>query len=86
MTPLSTAPTDVDEVIILRKAKRLASNVRKRYGNSAAARKEDRPNYKDFLTRNNLKVEMFQRYVDHVRSLMSDEAPDERDALGIGYF
>jgi len=34
MIPLSTAPTDIDEALILRKAKRLNSNVRKHFSTS----------------------------------------------------
>ena len=38
MTPQSTAATDIDEVIILRKAKRLSSNVRSAFGKYAGRR------------------------------------------------
>ncbi len=48
MIPLSTASTDIDEVILLRKAKRMNSNVRKDYS-EAAKRKECRDNYIAFL-------------------------------------
>ena len=38
MSPLSTAPTDIDEVLLLRQAKRVNSNVRSQYA-TAAGRK-----------------------------------------------
>ncbi|CRF50642.1 hypothetical protein HHE06_04830 [Helicobacter heilmannii] len=31
MTPINTATTDIDEILITRKAKRISSNVRKKY-------------------------------------------------------
>jgi hypothetical protein len=35
MTPLSTAPTDIDEILLLRKAKRINSHVRSKYATFA---------------------------------------------------
>ena len=51
MTPVSTAATDINEVIIVRKAKRLGFNVRTAYSN-AATRKVKRREYVEFLTAN----------------------------------
>ena len=48
MTPQSTAPTDIDEIIIMRKAKRMNSNVRSQYS-TAAGRQRTRANYVQFL-------------------------------------
>ena len=85
MTPVSTAATDVDEVIILRKSKRLGSNVRANFG-SAKGRKDYRAKYIKRLTDNPLRVEMFQRFLGHVRGLLQSEAPVESDVLSKGYF
>src|SRR5206468_18675 len=38
MTPLSTAPTDIDEVIIFRKARRLRSDVRANFAKAVGRR------------------------------------------------
>ena len=65
MTPVSTATTDVDEVIILRKAKRLGSNVRSNFG-SVKGRKDNCDKYTKHLQDNPLRVEMFQRLLDHI--------------------
>ena len=85
MTPLSTAPTDIDEVIILRKAKRISANVR---GNFAAAtgRQASRDQYANFLAMHPLQAEMFRRFVGHIRSLLTNEVPEERNVLAQGYF
>jgi len=48
MTPLSTGATDIDEIIILRKAKRLSSNIRREFATSAG-RKARRKEYVDHL-------------------------------------
>lgn len=85
MTPLSTAPTDIDEVVILRKAKRLASNARSKFG-SAAGRQKHRDQYVEFLARNPISAEMICRLVAHIRKLMLNEAPIEDDVLKTGYF
>jgi len=85
MTPLSTAPTDIDEVIILRKAKRLSSNVRKEFSTSIK-RKAAREAYVRFLEENPFRVEMFQRFINHVRVLLRNDAPVETDVLELGYF
>lgn len=85
MTPLSTAPTDIDEVIILRKAKRLSSHIRKDYG-SSAKRKLAREKYVEFLVKHPLRPEMFKRFVDHIKVLLKSEAPIETNVLEAGYF
>jgi hypothetical protein len=85
MTPLSTAPTDIDEVIILRKAKRLSSNVRSKFG-TAVGRQKNRDKYVEFLAKNPISTEMICRLVEHIRELMLNEAPIEDDVLKTGYF
>jgi hypothetical protein len=85
MTPQSTAPTDIDEIIILRKAKRLNSNVRSQYS-TAAKRQRLRGEYVSFLTRNPFKREMFDRLLRHLRELIKNEQPEEESVLDLGYF
>ncbi|QJW95369.1 Bpu10I family restriction endonuclease [Frigoriglobus tundricola] len=85
MTPLSTAPTDIDEIILLRKAKRLNSNVRAKYANFAG-RKANRANYLKHLTDNPFRVEVFERFINHIRGILRNEAPVESDVLARGYF
>lgn len=85
MTPLSTAPTDIDEIIILRKAKRLNSNVRKEF-NTSLKRKVRREQYLEFLQTNPFRTELFERFVNHIRKLLINEIPIERNILELGYF
>ncbi len=85
MTPVSTAPTDIDEVIILRKAKRLSSNVRKEF-DTFARRQNKRVDYLKYLESNPIAPDMVQRFVDHIRKLIANEVPVERNVLKQGYF
>lgn len=85
MTPLSTAPTDIDEIIILRKARRLSAHIRKDF-NTSAKRRARRAEYLRYLQAHPFRPEMFQRFVNHIRELLVNEAPVEKDVLELGYF
>lgn len=85
MTPVSTTATDIDEVLILRKARRLGSSVRQAYAETAN-RRARRAEYKEFLRGAPLQVDMFERIVTHVRSLVKSDVPVEGDVLARGYF
>lgn len=85
MTPVSTAPTDIDEVLILRKAKRLNSNVRSHYS-TAAGRLQNAQTFKNFLQQNPFSVEVFTRFINHIQGMLTDEDPEENSVLGDGFF
>lgn len=85
MTPQSTAATDIDEVIILRKQKRLSSNVRTAYG-SYEGRRKGREAFYNFLVDNPFRPEMFIRFVNHVTETLSLKEETETGALEQGYF
>ena len=82
---MSTAATDIDEVIILRKSKRLGSNVRGSFG-SVKGRRDNRARYAKHLQDNPLRLEMFQRFLGHIRGILQSEAPVESAVLSKGYF
>lgn len=85
MTPLSTVPTNIDEVLILRRAKRLNSNIRSQF-NNFSGRQRAKESYSRFLAENPIRIDVLQRFIGHIRSLLNDEAPDERNVLELGYF
>jgi len=85
MTPQSTASTDIDEVIILRKQKRMSSNIRSGFGTSKG-RKKGRNAFLKFLKDNPFRPEMFLRFVNHLTGLLGVEAPEENVVLDKGYF
>ena len=86
MTPITTKVTSIDEVIVLRKAKRLGSQVRRQY-RTAAGRQKGRANYKDFLVSNPLRLECFERFIWHLNECFPEKEEDAEDVvLGRGYF
>lgn len=85
MTPLSTATTNIDEIIVLRKARRLNSNIRKSYSVSSN-RKEMRSQYSEYLISNPYSSEMFERFINHIFAMLDDEELIETEVLKLGYF
>ncbi|MGI2799902.1 Bpu10I family restriction endonuclease [Photobacterium damselae] len=85
MTPVSTAPTDIDEVLIMRKAKRINSNIRKNFS-TIDGREEYSEWYSSFLRNNPFREEVFSRFIGHIESLLGDEDPAENNVLEDGYF
>lgn len=84
MTPISTAGTDIDEVLILR-GKRLGSNKRSAYS-AASNRQKLRSEYIDYIEQNPIRESVVLRFVDHLRSLFTHADPDENDVVVKGYF
>lgn len=86
MTPINTKLTSIDEVIVLRKAKRLSSNIRAEFSTSDG-RKRTRSQYERFLSDNPLRIECFKRFVWHLNELFPEKEEDTEDiVLGRGYF
>jgi hypothetical protein len=84
MRPISSAGTDIDEVLILR-GKRLASNKRERYSTSAN-RRQLRDEYVAYLDQNPVREDIVIRFVEHLRSMFTSRDPGEDDVLKQGYF
>ncbi|APT55859.1 restriction endonuclease [Roseomonas gilardii] len=86
MTPITTKLTSIDEVIVLRKAKRLASNVRDQF-RTATGRQKARNSYEKFLDNNPLHLSSFQRFIHHLNECFPEKEDDTLDVvLGRGYF
>ena len=85
MTPISSATTDIDEVLILRKAKRISSNIRAKYS-TYEGRQASRAQYIKFLQDYPYSPEMFQRFIEHVLAQFANETLVEADVLSYGYF
>ena len=85
MTPISTATTDIDEILILRKAKRLHSGKRRKLGNYEG-RKEFRDEYEEYLLENPYSTDVFKRFVNHILEQSSNEKLDEDIVLEEGFF
>ena len=85
MIPLSTAQTDIEEVLLLRGAKRMGSNERRHFS-SSAGRMKKRQLYAEHLSQHPIRVDVFQRWIAHIRLSFIDEAPEELGILKQGYF
>ncbi len=83
MSPISTSTTAIDEIIVLRKAKRLPSNVRQEY-NLYANRKKNRSFYEDYLRKNPFSSDTFMRFLSHIERQLRDDT--EEKVLERGYF
>lgn len=86
MPPIDSKRTSIDEVILLRKAKRLNSNVRSKFSKSES-RKEVANDYAKYLTQNPYRVDSFMRIVTHINSCFpAIKELDEQEVLKRGYF
>ncbi len=85
MTPLSTAPTDIDETLILRKAKRLNSSIRRHFSTNVG-RRIHRDLFTRYLMDHPLRADIFQRLLGHINGVLNEKAPLEDDVLRQGFF
>ncbi len=83
MTPISTSTTAIDEIIILRKAKRISSNIRAKF-NTVEGRRENKEFFTNYLKANSFETGTFLRFLAHIRSLVEDNS--ENDVLERGFF
>ena len=84
MKPISTATTDIDEILIVRKAKRISSNIRNNFS-TYAKRQENRDWYLNYLKQNPYAVDMFKRFANHIFSQITNEDLNEENVLELGY-
>lgn len=85
MTPVSSSVTAIDEVLLMRGAKRITSNVRSKFATRkgrAAAREE----FAEFLDAAPFQPHVFQRLVDHAKAMLTDDTPPTEEVLRRGYF
>jgi hypothetical protein len=86
MTPITTKLTSIDEVIVLRKAKRLASNVRAEFS-TAQGRQRHRDVYEQHLVKNPLHLTCFERFLFHLNDCFPEKEEDAEDVvLDRGFF
>lgn len=85
MTPVSITPTHIDDVLIVRKAKRMSSSVRQEY-RSADERQKHRQEYVEFLDSSKYYADVFQRMVDKIQALIDDTALETNRVLEQGHF
>ncbi|MGL5064905.1 MAG: Bpu10I family restriction endonuclease [Microcoleus sp.] len=85
MTPMSIISTQIDDVLIVRKAKRMSSNLRQEY-RTPKERKFHRQEYIDFLDSSKYYPDVFQRMIDKIQTLIDNTSPSIENVLNQGYF
>jgi len=86
MTPINTKLTAIDEVIILRRAKRLSSNVRSEFS-TYQGRQNNREAYENYLDQHPLSIHSFNRLIMHLRETFPENITgDVNEILNRGYF
>ncbi|EIT9258180.1 Bpu10I family restriction endonuclease [Salmonella enterica subsp. salamae] len=86
MTPITTKLTSIDEVIVLRKAKRLPSNIRKDFSN-VEGRNNYLDHYKGFLQDHPLSIDSFRRFIHHLNDCFPvDNSESDDTVINRGYF
>lgn len=85
MKPIDTTITDIDSVLVLRKAKRMGSDTRKHF-NTASGRKEHRETYLAKIKDNPIDVGVIMKMVESLREMVASQAIDEKEVLQRGYF
>jgi len=85
MTPVSITSTQIDDVLVVRKAKRMSSNVRQEY-RSAEARMKHRQAYVEFLESAKYYADVFQRMIDKIQSMVEETDPEIDKVLKQGHF
>ena len=85
MTPISTAVTMIEEVIVLRKARRMSADVRAGFS-TAAGRAENRGVFGQYLMDNPLAPAGFRRFLSHVDRLLGNDDENQQAALDRGWF
>ena len=83
MTPIGTDTTAIDEILVLRKGKRLSSNIRSSFG-TVAGRQSTKSVMGRYLREHPFSSDVFCRFVNHVDKIIQD--PTEQDVLTLGYF
>ncbi len=85
MTLISTALTAIEEMFVLRKAKRIPANVRRKFGLSSG-RKQNRSTFVKHLDDHPFTPETFRRFLTHIERLLESENGSEQQVLERGWF
>ena len=85
MTPVSIVSTQIDDVLIVRKTKRMSSKLRQEY-RTPKERQRHRQEYVDFLDSSKYYPDVFQRMIDKIQALIEDTSPSMKNVLNQGHF
>ena len=85
MTPVPIITTHIDDVLIIRKAKRMSSSLRQQY-RTAKDRQRLRDEYVEFLNGSRYYADVFQRMIDKIQSAIGERSLAVDKVLQQGHF
>lgn len=85
MTPVSIISTQIDDVLIVRKTKRMSSNIRQEY-RTPEARRMHRQGYIEFLDASKYYPDVFGRMIGKIQTLIDNTSPSVDNVLNQGHF
>ncbi len=85
MTPRSIMATQIDDVLIVRKSKRISANIRQDF-KTPESRKQHRKAHEEFIDSSKYSAAVFQRMIDKIQTLIEAADPSERLVLERGFF
>ncbi|MEA5467347.1 Bpu10I family restriction endonuclease [Spirulina sp. 06S082] len=85
MKPVSIVSTQIDDVLIVRKSKRMSANLRQEY-KTPEARYIHRSEYEEFLDSSKYYADVFQRMIDKIQTIIDDSSPSIDRVLDRGHF
>jgi len=85
MTPVSITSTQIDDVLIVRKCRRMPANIRQGY-KTPESRRQYRQGYADFIDASKYYPDVFQRMINKIQTLVDDTAPGVEQVLERGHF
>ncbi|MCB0326585.1 MAG: Bpu10I family restriction endonuclease [Bdellovibrionales bacterium] len=85
MKPIDTSVTDIDSVLVLRKSKRMSSDLRKNFS-TVDGRKKYRDSYISKINENPIDYDVIMKIVLAFREMVASQSINEKEVLFRGYF
>lgn len=85
MTPVSINSTQIDDIYIVRKSKRISSNIRQEY-RTPELRRKHRSEYADFIDQSKYYPDVFEKMIKRIESTLDDKNPELGGVLERGSF
>lgn len=85
MKPISTSTTDIEEILILRKAKRIGSGIRTHFA-TVEGRRKYRDYYTSYLKEHPYSVDVFLHFIHKLTDQVASDEITEEDAIATGWF
>lgn len=85
MTPTSIISTQIDDILIVRKSKRMQANIRQSY-RTAEDRKKHRAKYVEFIDSSKYYPDVFQRMINKIQAFIDNTSPSVDNVLQQGHF